>query len=121
MRKKKVVSSVGKPLVTVCTPTYNRRNFIPSLIKCYENQTYPKELLEWVVVDDGSDPVEDLFDGLEGVKYFRSKERMSLGFKRNFMNNKASGEIIVYMDDDDYYPPDRILHAVYKLIPSLIF
>lgn len=115
MRTKKKVSSVGKPLVTVCTPTYNRRDFIPALIQCFENQSYPRELLEWVVVDDGSDPVGDLFEGVRGVKYYKSEERMNLGFKRNYMNSKASGEIIVYMDDDDYYPPDRVLHAVYKL------
>jgi glycosyltransferase involved in cell wall biosynthesis len=118
MRSKKKVSSVGKPLVTVCTPTYNRRNFIPALIQCFEDQTYPRELLEWVVVDDGSDPVGDLFEGVRGVEYCRSEERMTLGFKRNYMHNKASGEIIVYMDDDDYYPPDRVLHAVYKLRSS---
>lgn len=107
--------SVGKPLVSVCTPTYNRRAFIPALIQCFKQQTYPGELLEWVVVDDGSDPVGDLFEGLEGVKYFRSEERMNLGYKRNFMHRKAAGDILVYMDDDDYYPPDRVLHAVQKL------
>lgn len=115
MRKSKKVSSVGKPLVTVCTPTYNRRNFIPSLIQCFEEQTYPKDLLEWVVVDDGEDPVGDLFEGVDSVKYYSSDVRMALGFKRNFMHSKATGEIIVYMDDDDYYPPDRVLHAVNKL------
>jgi len=115
MRTQKKVSSEGKPLVTVCTPTYNRRDFIPALIQCFENQSYPRELLEWVVADDGSDPVGDLFEGVRGVKYYKSEERMNLGFKRNYMHSKASGEIIVYMDDDDYYPPDRVLHAVYKL------
>jgi len=118
MREKKKISSVGKPFVTVCTPTYNRRNFIPALIQCFEDQTYPRDLLEWVVVDDGSDPVGDLFEGVEGVKYYRSDERMTLGFKRNFMHSKASGEILVYMDDDDYYPPDRVLHAVQKLLSN---
>lgn len=115
MGTKKKISSAGKPLVSVCTPTYNRRDFIPALIQCFENQTYPRELLEWIVVDDGSDPVGDLFEGVKGVRYHRSEERMNLGFKRNFMHSKASGEILVYMDDDDYYPPDRVLHAVYKL------
>ena len=28
------------------------------------------------------------------------------------MHEKTKGEIIVYMDDDDYYPPDRVNHAV---------
>jgi hypothetical protein len=40
---------------------------------------------------------------------------MSLGAKRNYMHEKATGSIIVYMDDDDYYPPERIAHAVEKL------
>ena len=31
------------PFVSVCTPTYNRRLFIPQLIKCFKQQTYPKE------------------------------------------------------------------------------
>ena len=26
------------PFVSVCTPTYNRRKFIPALIKCFEKQ-----------------------------------------------------------------------------------
>ena len=28
------------------------------------------------------------------------------------MHSKTSGSIIVYMDDDDYYPPERVSHAV---------
>ena len=69
-RKKKVVSANGKPFVSICTPTYNRRKFIPFIIKCYQQQTYPKQLMEWIVIDDGTDPVGDLFEGVEGVKYF---------------------------------------------------
>ena len=35
------------PLVSLCTPTYNRRIFIPNLIKCFLAQDYPKELIEY--------------------------------------------------------------------------
>ena len=114
-KKKKPVSAFGKPFVSVCTPTYNRRKFIPFLIKCYQSQTYPKQLMEWIVVDDGEDSVEDLFKDVEGVKYFREEEKMKLGRKRNYMHSKCKGEIIVYMDDDDFYPPDRVNHAVNRL------
>jgi len=113
--KKKKVSAQGKPFVSVCTPTYNRRIFIPQLIKCFEKQTYPKQLMEWIIIDDGEDSVEDLFKGVECVKYFRVEEKMKLGRKRNFMHEKSKGDIIVYMDDDDYYPPDRVNHAVNRL------
>lgn len=112
---KKKVSANGKPFVSVCTPTYNRRKFIPQLIKCFEQQTYPKQLMEWIVIDDGEDSVEDLFKDVECVKYFRVEEKMKLGRKRNYMHEKSKGEIIVYMDDDDYYPPDRVTHAVDRL------
>ena len=42
-RKKKKVSANGKPFVSICTPTYNRRQFIPQLIECYKRQTYPSQ------------------------------------------------------------------------------
>jgi glycosyltransferase involved in cell wall biosynthesis len=103
------------PFVSICTPTFNRRPFIPFIIKCFENQTYPRDRMEWIIVDDGTDPIEDLVKDLPYVKYFYSKEKMYLGKKRNFMHSKCSGSIIVYMDDDDYYPPERVSHAVETL------
>ena len=105
----------GKPFVSVCTPTYNRRKFIPMLIKCFLAQEYPRECMEWIVVDDGTDPVGDLFEGVPCVKYIRVEEKMKLGRKRNFMHEHTKGEFIVYMDDDDYYPPERVSNAVNKL------
>lgn len=105
------------PLVSVCTPTFNRRPFIPIMFECFQNQTYPKDRIEWIIVDDGTDKIQDLIDKIEipQIKYFPLKERMTLGAKRNFMHTKTSGSIIVYIDDDDYYPPERIEHAVDKL------
>lgn len=112
---KKKVSPNGKPFVSVCTPTYNRRIFLPNLIKCFQAQTYPKELMEWIIIDDSDESVADLFEGVECVKYFRYEEKIKLGRKRNLMHEKSKGEILVYMDDDDYYPPDRVNHAVNRL------
>jgi len=50
------------PFVSVITPTYNRRRFIPHLIKCYKEQSYKKDRMEWIILDDGQDKVKDLFD-----------------------------------------------------------
>jgi glycosyltransferase involved in cell wall biosynthesis len=104
------------PLVSVCTPTFNRRPFINNMIKCYENQTYPKSRMEWIIVDDGTDPIKDIIDNHTNlnIKYFQEK-KMNLGEKRNYMHTKCKGSIIVYMDDDDYYPPERVEHAVEML------
>ena len=59
------------PFVSICTPTFNRRPFIPIIIKCFENQTYPKDKMEWIIVDDGTDKIEDLVAHIPQVKYFR--------------------------------------------------
>jgi len=103
------------PFVSVCTPTYNRRPFIPYIIKCFEHQSYPKDRVEWIIIDDGTDKIEDLVKDIPQVKYFKYNDKMMLGKKRNLMHKKSIGEIIVYMDDDDYYPPTRISHAVNML------
>lgn len=104
--------SKRKPFVSICTPTFNRRPFIPFIIKCFENQTYPRDKMEWIIVDDGTDKIEDLVAHIPQVKYYRYEEKMVLGKKRNICHEKATGDIIISMDDDDYYPPDRVRHAV---------
>jgi hypothetical protein len=50
------------------------------------------------------------------VKYFKYDTKMPLGKKRNLLHEKSRGEILVYMDDDDYYPPQRVSHAVHMLM-----
>ena len=115
-RKQQRQAKKKQPFVSICTPTFNRRPFFEATIKCYLHQDYPRELMEWIIIDDGTDPIEDVVKDLPGVKYFRYEEKMSLGKKRNLMHEKCSGDIIVYMDDDDYYPPCRVSHAVETLI-----
>ena len=100
------------PFVSVCTPTYNRRPFISAMLKCFDHQDYPKHRMEWIIVDDGTDKVEELVKDHPNVRYFKYDEKMTLGKKRNVVHDKSVGDILVYMDDDDYYPPQRVSHAV---------
>ena len=113
--------AVNFPFVSVVTPTYNRRRFIPHLIKCFKAQNYPADRMEWIILDDGSDPVGDLFEGLPNVYYIRETEKQNIGAKRNRLNREACGNIIVAMDDDDYYPPERVsaVVAAFKLRPTV--
>lgn len=108
------------PLVSVCTPTFNRRPFIQNMFECFRNQDYPKSKIEWIIVDDGTDKIGDLIKeaDIPQIKYYEVNDKMPLGAKRNFMHQQVKGEIIVYMDDDDYYPPERISHAVETLLDN---
>ena len=73
--KKKSQNSKSQIVVSVCTPTFNRRPFVPMMIKMYENQDYPLHKMEWIIIDDGTDPIEDLIkeaqDKIPNIKYFR--------------------------------------------------
>lgn len=108
------------PMVSMCTPTYNRRHFIPIMLECFKHQIYPKDKIEWIIIDDGTDKIEDLIlaANIPQIRYYKVNEKMSLSDKRNYMHTFVQGEIVVYIDDDDYYPPERISHAVKKLLDN---
>lgn len=104
------------PFVTIVTPTYNRRRFIPHLIQMVEHQDYKKTRMEWILLDDGQDKVKDLIDEaskrIPNIRYIALDEKLTIGAKRNRLNEEAKGSIIVAMDDDDYYPPCRVSAVV---------
>jgi glycosyltransferase involved in cell wall biosynthesis len=116
---------MSRPFVSVLTPTYNRSKFIPALVECYKSQTYPKDRMEWIVIDDGTEKVGELFlkltKDLPNIRYISLDTKLNIGAKRNLLNKEAKGEICVCMDDDDYYCPERVAHAVFKLnsIPGI--
>ena len=107
------------PFISVITPTYNRRRFIPYLIECYKSQTYPKDKMEWIIYDDGSDSVKDLFEkeinNIPNIRYIYETEKQNIGVKRNRLNKESKGDIIIAMDDDDFYPPERVSFVVNML------
>jgi len=91
--------------ISVLTPTYNREHFLQKAHQYFLNQTYPD--LEWIILDDSAKPSE-YFTHLNDprIQYFHlSDRRYTLGEKLNWLNERASGEIIVHFDDDDYYAP----------------
>jgi glycosyltransferase involved in cell wall biosynthesis len=108
-------------LVSAIMPTQNRRSFISQAIKSYISQDWPEK--ELIVVDSGSDRVEDLFANVPGAKYiyYREENRPEylphtpIGTKRNVACENASGEIIVHWDDDDFSEPKRITDQVMML------
>ena len=111
------------PPVSIVTPTYNRTKFLPALFECILHQTYPLERIEWLIYDDGTTSAEPLIAGFQtklNVRYFRSETKCTIGAKRNRLHDEARGGIIVFMDDDDYYSPDRIGHAVQTILSKKV-
>lgn len=105
------------PTVSVVIAVKNERAHIAETIhRCFRSR-YPARLMDVIVVDDGStDGTWDVIDGLRseypGLRAFRfdanrgKRHAMALGAER------ASGEILVYVDSDSYVDPE----AIYRLV-----
>ncbi len=93
----------ARPLVSCIMPTHDRRRFVPRALRYFRRQTSPN--LELLIVDDGTEPVEDLVPRDERIHYIHLPRRASIGAKRNLACERAKGEFIVHWDDDDWYAP----------------
>ena len=112
---------MSRPFVSCICPTYNRRRFLPYLIQMFNAQTYPKDRRELIIVDDSPESNEDIIQkyGVDkNIRYYHLKEKLELGKKRNYTNSLVKGEYVVCFDDDDYYPPERVAHAITMLQSS---
>jgi len=94
------------PLVSCIMPTHNRRAFMTLALERFHEQTWPNR--ELIVVDDGTDAIEDLVRSGPSMRYIRLERRASIGAKRNLAVNEARGEIIAHWDDDDWYARTRL-------------
>ena len=97
--------------VSAITPTYNRRDFWPRCIRWFEAQDYPE--LEWVIVDNGTDPIADLLPNDSRIHYFSiSQPKLTHGELMNIGFSNSTGEIGIVVDDDDWYATDRVSRQV---------
>lgn len=99
-----------QPLVSCLTPTCNRRTFFPDAIKCFLAYDYAP--LEWIILDDGTDPVMDLLPDDPRIRYFHELPKRNHGDKMNRCCELARGEFGIVADDDDRYPPDRVSRQI---------
>jgi hypothetical protein len=106
------------PAVSIVTITKDRRPFIPLAKYCVLAQAYPEDKVEWVIVDDGSDPIKDLVSDLPNVTYVLCDRSMTIGEKRNLAVQKAKHDVLVMLDDDDVYPNHSLVFRVASLLAA---
>ena len=102
-----------RPLVSCIMPTADRRQYVSRAITYFLRQDYPNR--ELIVLDDGSDRVEDLMPSDPRVRYFGLERGLVLGAKRNSACELAHGEVIAHWDDDDWQAPHRLSYQVQQL------
>lgn len=106
--------------VSVITPTFGRERFLPSLYRCFTEQTH--EDRELLVYDDSPTP-SPFFTSASAsaalsdprVRYLHAPARLTIGEKRNRLIELARGELIAFFDDDDHYAPGYLTAMVAAL------
>ena len=110
--------------VSIVLPTYNGSKYIRQSIRSCLAQSYRN--IELIVVDDGSH--EDMaaivaeFDDAR-LRYIRHDRNRGLPATLNTGFQNATGELLTWTSDDNYYDPDAIRHmaAFLHRHPALAF
>jgi glycosyltransferase involved in cell wall biosynthesis len=134
--KSKIINTITNKSVSIITITqYKRFECIKILLDLIKSQTY-SNIIEWIIVEgsklneEAQENKKNILNFIEQtlsqtelklkfkIIYVEKEKDVKLGELRNIGNKMCNGDITVCMDDDDYYPPDRVEHAVSKLSES---
>ncbi|MBN2588500.1 MAG: glycosyltransferase [Sedimentisphaerales bacterium] len=97
--------------VSVCIPTYNRKEYLKETIKSILEQTYKD--YEIVIVDDGStDGTEQMIKKLGIPVTYHWQKNSGDASARNKLIELAKGRYISFIDSDDLLLPDTLERLV---------
>ncbi|MEJ3720586.1 glycosyltransferase [Paenibacillus polymyxa] len=89
---------------SVIIPTYNRAQQLLLTLASFEAQTYPKQLFEVIVADDGStDETKEVVEGFKAsypLTYVSHPEQRGRSAVRNLGLRRAKGIYIIFCDAD---------------------
>ena len=105
-------NGVNLPLVSIVTPSYNQGRFIGQTIQSVLSQNYPN--MEYIIVDgDSTDNTKQILGHYaDKISICVSEPDTGQSDAINKGFRLARGEIVAWINSDDYYYPDALQHAV---------
>ena len=104
------------PKITIIIPTYNGKKYIGETIQSVINQTWQN--WELIIIDDGSeDNTCEIISAIEDPRIYLYKAgRVGIiGRLLNIGLEKASGDLIAFLDHDDLWAPTKLAKQVEAL------
>ncbi|MBI4170702.1 MAG: glycosyltransferase family 2 protein [Candidatus Aenigmarchaeota archaeon] len=94
--------------VSIIIPTYKRGGVVKKTLPSYLNQKFVKEI---IIVDDGGfafNEIKGIIKRHRVIKYFAPAKRLGLPGGRNFGVAHATGDFIIFGEDDVEFTPDYV-------------
>ena len=109
-------ANINWPKISIITPSLNQGNFIEETIRSVLLQNYPN--LEYIIIDGGSNDntIEIIKRYESSISYWVSEPDKGQADAINKGIKKASGEIINWLNSDDYYEEG----ALFKIATAFI-
>lgn len=116
------------PCISLLTPIYNRNKWLPLMIANVVNFDYPKENLEWYILDskDGDEDVKLIPDeftreNIESMihpiklKYEYINRKMTIAEKRSYLSKNMTHPYFANVDSDDIYMESYLKYGIHML------
>jgi glycosyltransferase involved in cell wall biosynthesis len=105
------------PLVSIITPTYNRRADLPIMLNCLAAQTYPR--IEAIIVNDAGEDIDDIVARYPFARVLHSPVNVGThGAVVHVGLPAMTGEYVATLCDDDLFMPDHIERMVAAMLRS---
>lgn len=98
------------PKVSVLTITRNRKSYIDLMLKNWNGLDYPRDKLEWIILDDGSEDLTDVLPVADNIHYIKLEREEIKKFinmidlshlSNNLDKNKISKKVLNGQETDE--------------------
>jgi hypothetical protein len=88
------------------------------LYRNIKRQSY-KNIIEWVIIANNNNNINQIIKNINDIKInYQSFENKNIGVLKNIANKTAKGEILIWMNINNYYFAEYVSHIVDKLLNS---